>query len=124
MPKRLAVERSAILSLAAVVLGLALTPDRPARANADQLAYGKHLSQECTSCHRRDGSDTGIPVIIGLEPGFFVTTMKFYQSGARTNQVMNSVAQTLNDEQLQALATYFASLKPATNAADGTRRKK
>ena len=111
------------LVLAALVPGAVLAPDRPARANADQLAYGRHLSQECTTCHRRDGSDKGIPSIIGLEPDFFVTTMKFYQTGARANQVMNSVAQALNEEQFQALAIYFASLKPAPTSPGGSRKR-
>lgn len=93
-----------------------------ARADAQLLAYGKHLSQECTSCHRRDGADKGIPTIVGLEVDYFVTTMKFYQSGARTNQTMNSVALALNDDQLKALGVYFATLKPAV-AATGKAKK-
>ncbi len=90
----------------------------------DKLAYGKHLSQECTTCHRRDGTDGGIPSIIGLKEDYFVATMKFYQTGARTNQTMNSVAQALNEEQLQALAAYFATLKPEPPAGRSAKAKK
>ncbi len=85
----------------------------PLAANTDKLAYGKHLAQECTTCHRLDGRGANIPPIVGLEPGYFVTTMKFYKTGARDNPVMNSVAQALNDEQMDALAAYFATQKPA-----------
>jgi cytochrome c553 len=100
------------------LLGLGSASLAGAQQSAEhKLAYGKHLSQECTTCHRVDGRTTpGIPPITGLEPDYFVTTMKFYQSGARDNQTMVSVAKTLNEEQLQALAVYFHSLKPPAKA--------
>lgn len=102
-------------SIAALALGA--TVAAPAAANPDKLAYGKHLSQECTTCHRMDGRGTNIPPLAGLQPDYFVTTMKFYKTGARDNPAMKSVAEMLNDEQLDALATYFATLKaPAKQA--------
>lgn len=90
-------------------------------AEADEAklkAYGRHLAQECTSCHRIDGVDNGIPSIVGWPHDTFVATMKFYQDGARTNPVMVSVAGSLNDEQVKALATYFGALpKPSPRSA-------
>jgi len=81
-------------------------------------AYGRHLAQECTGCHRIDGIDNGIPSIIGWQADAFVATMKFYQGGTRTNPVMVSVANSLNEGQLNALATYFATLpKPQPKSA-------
>jgi cytochrome c553 len=83
--------------------------------DAKQIAYGKHLSQECTGCHRLDGADNGIPSIIGWPAELLVETLKFYQTGARSNPVMVSVATSLNEKQVAALATYFATLpKPAS----------
>lgn len=88
-----------------------------ARASADdpkQIAYGKHLAQECTGCHSIDGGDNGIPSIIGWPADTLAATLKFYQTGARTNPVMVSVATSLNEKQVAALAAYFASIpKPA-----------
>jgi cytochrome c553 len=40
--------------------------------------------------------------------------MKFYQEGLRDNAAMISVAKSLSEEQLRALAVYFASLPPPT----------
>ena len=86
----------------------------PAAHAADLMAYGRHLAGECTSCHKADGQDKGIPSITGWDPAEFVETLKYYQSGARPNPAMQSVAQSLDDQQLQALAAYFGSLpKPA-----------
>ena len=76
------------------------------------LAYGEHLSGECTTCHRRDGADKGIPSITGWEVDHFVETMKFYKNGFRPNPAMVTVAKSLDDEQMLALATYFKTLPP------------
>jgi cytochrome c553 len=84
-------------------------------------AYGRHLAQECTSCHRVDGVNNGIPSIVGWPTDTFIATIKFYREGSRSNPVMVSVASSLSDHQLDALAAFFASLpKPAprNSAAD------
>ena len=82
-------------------------------AGADEARlkrYGQHLAQECTGCHRIDGRDSAIPSIAGWDAERFTTTLRFYQTGQRTNPVMVSVAKSLNEEQLAALAAYYGSL--------------
>jgi cytochrome c len=95
----------------------ALTMVAAAEAQADEakrLAYGKHLSGECSSCHRIDGVDNGIPSITGWPGDDFVATMEFYRTGARPNPAMVSVAKSLDEDQIRALAAYYGSLpKPA-----------
>ena len=77
-------------------------------------AYGRHLASECSACHRVDGVDNGIPSITGWKTSDFVATMDFYKTGARPNQVMMSVVQSLDEKQIQALAVYYGSLpRPA-----------
>ena len=99
----------------------------PPSATADEVklkAYGQHLARECTSCHRLDGIDNGIPSIVSRPPDSFIATMKFYREGARINPVMVSVASSLSDEQLSALAVFFASVpKPAKKNAPPTEKK-
>lgn len=106
--------------IALFVLGTGMVTG--AAANPDKIAYGKHLSQECTTCHRTDGRGTNIPPIFGLEANYFISTMKFYKTGARDNPVMNSVAQALGDEQLEALAAYFATLKPPAKSTPAKKK--
>ena len=102
----------------AALLGLCLWRAGSAAEDGKVRAYGQHLARECTGCHRIDGIDNGIPSIVGWKADVFVATLKFYQSGARTNPAMVSVANSLNEKQLEALATYFASLpKPPIGAA-------
>ena len=87
----------------------------PAMADdAKLLAYGRHLASECAACHRIDGVDNGIPSITGRRPADFVATLDFYRTGTRPNQVMVSVVQSLDENQIKALAAFYGSLpKPA-----------
>jgi cytochrome c553 len=93
-----------------VLLVLSLWQTACAADDEKLKAYGRHLAQECTGCHRLDGVDNGIPSIVGWKADIFVATVKFYQQGTRTNPVMVSVANSLNEKQLDALAMYFGSL--------------
>ncbi len=77
---------------------------------ARRLAYGRHLAQECASCHRLDGSGSAIPPITGWERGVLEATLVSFAKGERTNPVMVSVARSLDTEQIDALAAYLGSL--------------
>lgn len=70
--------------------------------------YGEYLAQECTTCHSEDGAAGGVPPIEGIEPGYFREAMAEYLSGERENAAMASVARSLGDEELAALAAWFA----------------
>ena len=99
------------LALLALALGLgASDPLAGAEDEARVKSYGRHLAQECTTCHRMDGADNGIPAIVGWETERFVATIEFYRSGERTNPVMVSVVKSLDAAQVRALAAYYASL--------------
>lgn len=82
----------------------------PALAD-DVRDYGEYLSGECTTCHRIDGADSEIPSIVGWDTETFIETLGYYKSGDRKNPAMESVAKSLDDEQINALAAYFGSLK-------------
>jgi cytochrome c553 len=117
--------RPIVLAGAAMAIAFPLGP-LAADENINNLkALGQHLAQECTPCHRLDGADTGIPSIIGLEPHYFIETMSFYKNGQRNNPAMVSVAQSLDDRQIKALALYFAALpQPGAPPAPGTKAGK
>lgn len=91
-------------------VGLLPGPASAQTGDAKLIRYGEHLAQECTSCHRRDGVDNGIPAIVGLKTNEFTELMGYYQTGARPNAAMISVAKSLDEGQITALAAYFATL--------------
>lgn len=97
----------------ALLLTLLMVPAVATLAFADEArlkAYGKHLSAECSACHRVDGVDNGIPSITGLPIDIFIETIGFYRNGVRPNPAMVSVARSLDEEQMKALAAYYGSL--------------
>ena len=85
---------------------------------AKLLRYGEQLAQECVTCHRRDGKDDGIPPITLMSEDDFLSAMTLYKTGQRDNKVMVSVAASLDESQMRALAAYMTSLgKPPAPAA-------
>lgn len=98
-----------IALLPMLAAGMVATAAEPA---SDKLMrYGEHLAQECVACHRRDGKDVGIPGIVSMGEGEFVNAMMLYKTGRRKNKVMVSVAGSLDETQIRALAIYFTAAK-------------
>ena len=104
---------------------------RPARISAAQLAIGgglaisllassaqgadaelgRYLSSECTTCHGAAKSDSTIPIIYGLGTAHFVEVIKAYRAKTLPNPVMQSITARLGDEEIAALAAYYATAK-------------
>ena len=88
-----------------------------AEARSEELyAYGEYLSGECLTCHRLDDSPSQIPSIFGWSEDKFVETLVMYKHGKRENAAMRNVAASLGDEEMAALARYFASQTPEESA--------
>jgi len=80
-------------------------------APASDVEYGAYLAAECASCHRAGGDDERqIPSIAGLEEETFIAVMQGYKSKTLENIAMQTIASGLDEEQLAALAAYFATL--------------
>lgn len=70
--------------------------------------YGAYLAQECSTCHQSHASPVGIPVIAGLETDYFLAALRAYKEGGRTDSTMRSIARSLDDEAMAALAAHYA----------------
>jgi cytochrome c len=73
--------------------------------------YGAFLSGECTTCHQAAGGDDGIPSIVLWPEQDFVIAMHAYKRKQRPNPVMQMIAGRLGEEEIAALAAYFANLE-------------
>ena len=82
-----------------------------AQAKGD-VALGEYLSTTCVTCHQLTGIDNGIPSIVGWEEEAFVKTLQAYQAKERDNPVMQMITAPMSDEEMWALAAYFAKIKP------------
>ena len=77
----------------------------------------KQWASSCFSCHGTDGySEGGMASLAGQKKSDLIEKMKDYQSGRRVASVMHQLSKGYSDEQIEAIATYFAALphqKPA-----------
>ena len=93
-------------------VALALSSTGPAQAQADK-AFGQYLSSECVTCHQLTSRSEGIPSIVGWPEQRFVAIMDDYRQKRRENPIMQAIAGRLSDQDIAALAAYFASVAAA-----------
>lgn len=74
-------------------------------------AYGEYLASDCLTCHKADGSSDGMPSITGWPHDAFVTVMHSYKAKVRSHPVMQMMAGRLSNEEIAALAAFFAELE-------------
>lgn len=93
--------------VAAALLGCSAT------AFADTIEEKAAL---CAACHGEKGvpDDKSIPIIWGQNEGYLYVELRDFQSGARKDDSMTSIAQSLTKDDALALAEYFSS-KPWPN---------
>ncbi|MDB5903260.1 MAG: cytochrome [Betaproteobacteria bacterium] len=75
---------------------------------------GRNLSANCFTCHGTGGNSVGgvPPSLAGRASAELFQTMKDFQTGKRPATIMHQQAKGYTDEQLQAISSYLASLKP------------
>ena len=89
------------------VLGMAMLPGAARTETIEEKA------QLCAACHGENGipQQKIMPVIWGQHQGYLYLQLRDYKSGARKNDIMSPLAQTLERDDMMALALYF-SQKP------------
>ena len=98
------------MSLALAVLPIA---GNMQGAVAGDRELGQYLSSECVTCHKASGKvEGGVPPIAGWAEDQFVAVMNSYKAKERDNEVMQTIAGRLKDDDIAALAAYFGELKP------------
>lgn len=85
-------------------------PVAPAMASGD-IEYGAYLASECAGCHQPNDLDSAIPNLNGYDAEIFVEIMNLYRSKELENASMQNVAARLQDQDIEALAAYYASLE-------------
>ena len=79
---------------------------------AGNVEAGKAKAAACVGCHGANGQ--GVPpnpALKGKTEDELVEAMKDYKSGKRNNAVMKAFAAQLNNQDIENLAAYYASLK-------------
>ncbi len=82
-----------------------------ASAQAADVELGRYLSSECMTCHGSAVASSAIPDIFGMPEATLTEVVRAYREKRMANPVMQTVASRLSDEEIAALAAYFATAK-------------
>ena len=82
-----------------------------ARSGSGNPVAGKDKSALCQGCHGEDGIsfEPAIPKLAGQYAGYIGKQVRDFQTGFRSNAIMNGMAATVDDADLADITAYFAS---------------
>ena len=96
------------ISLAA----LALLAATGAQAQAVDPLQARSWAAACANCHGTNGkAQTGMEPLAGQTKDDLVRKMQDFKNGRRPATVMHQLAKGYTDEQIEAIAVYFAAQK-------------
>jgi cytochrome c553 len=96
-----------------------LAPDVSSVAVLDRelIPAGKALAERaCVSCHRNPAYALGssnplVPILTGQGKQYLMNCLIEFRNGERSNDLMHVMAKDLRNQDIEALAVYFASLR-------------
>ena len=99
--------RGLISSITAMILLLGVTVVQ-ADGDADK---GKEKARACQVCHGKGGKSINptYPRLAGQHAKYIIKQLKAFKSGTRKDPIMNGMAATLTDEDMQDVAAFFES---------------
>ncbi len=83
-------------------------------------AKGKEKAAVCAGCHGEDGNvqdsngkvlNQEYPRLAGQYEDYLIKALKDYKKGVRKNPIMGGMAQSLNEEEIKDISSYYASQK-------------
>lgn len=99
--------------------------DGPANGPADGFANDpakdiKALTASCAACHGAQGlsNNPAWPNLAGQKRGYLAAQIKAFRDGQRVNPLMNAVARTLSDHQINRLAGFYAAIDAPKTGTD------
>jgi sulfide dehydrogenase cytochrome subunit len=73
---------------------------------------GQQLSNGCTACHGVEGrGGSAVPALAGDPVDDLVAKLHAFRDQKGDATIMNRIARGFTDDEIQALATYFSSIK-------------
>lgn len=80
---------------------------------AADMANGKALSVQCSTCHGKDGlsKDPEAPNLAGLSSLYIEKSLVDYKKGARQDRRMSLIAQGLSKPQIKDLAAWYSAFE-------------
>ncbi|MBL8330843.1 MAG: c-type cytochrome [Rubrivivax sp.] len=84
-----------------------------AQGAAPAVEAGRVKAAACAVCHGPAGiaSAPDAPHLAGMPPLYLTAQLRAYRSGARRHEVMAVIARPLSDEDIAALAAWYAAIR-------------
>ncbi len=81
-------------------------------SQAADLDVGRGKAADCIGCHGPAGisSNPAWPNLAGQNAQYLKKQLRAFRDGSRSNPMMNGMAKSLTDTDIENLAAYFASL--------------
>lgn len=82
--------------------------------SASTSLHTRTLAATCASCHGTNGKaaeGSVVPPLAAMPKETMVATMKAFKAGTRPATIMHQLAKGYTDEQIELIATYFASIR-------------
>jgi sulfide dehydrogenase cytochrome subunit len=98
----------------AFAVSSAIAADKPAEKPATLSgATGSMLANTCAGCHGTNGVSSGpaSPSIAGFNKEYFVVAMNEFKEGKFPSTIMSRIATGYSDEEIKAMAEFFAKQK-------------
>jgi cytochrome c553 len=79
-------------------------------AQAQDANLGRSLAATCANCHGTNGQARGdtVAALAGMPAERIVSTFNGYKTGALPATIMHQIAKGYTDDQVKAIAAYFA----------------
>jgi len=89
-----------------------------AAAHAQDSTHARSLAATCFTCHGTDGRSVGnVPAsLAGENKAYLLQQLNEFRAGKRPATIMHQHAKGYTPEQLELIAGYFSSVKPAPAA--------
>lgn len=99
--------------LLAVLASACLLIASGSASSAGDVNAGRAKALMCQACHGMDGLSKvpDAPSIAAQIEPYMIAQLQAFKSGARKNDAMSVVAQTLSDADIEDLAAYFSAIE-------------
>ncbi|WP_341211577.1 cytochrome c [uncultured Limimaricola sp.] len=89
-------------------------------AYAGDPQLGREAVGACATCHGRDGIAMApdAPNLAGQPESYLVEQIQAYRSGEREHEQMTLIAQSLEDDEIDDIAAYFAAIEITATVPD------
>lgn len=89
------------------------------QAWAQDANQARGLAATCFTCHGNEGRSVGgvPPSLAGRDKAELLQSLKDFKEGRRPATIMHQHAKGYTDQQLDAIAGYFAAVKPGPAAS-------